>query len=85
MSGRTILAGHALIGQRIRERRTAQGVSQAALAARTGLVRGQITVIESGKRYVSAAELADIAEFLAMPDERPEDVAWELVRGKDGR
>jgi transcriptional regulator with XRE-family HTH domain len=55
------------IGQRIRERRRAIGMSQAALAAATGVTFQQIQKYERGANRVSFSRLVQIAEALECP------------------
>lgn len=57
------------IGTRVRELRTAKGLSQQALAGE-GLSPGYISLIESGKRAPSRAAAQRLAERLGVPVER---------------
>jgi transcriptional regulator with XRE-family HTH domain len=52
------------IGQRIRERRRAVGLSQAALADATGVTFQQIQKYERGANRISFSRLAEIARAL---------------------
>jgi len=56
-----ILAG---FGRRVRERRTALGLSQEAFADKCGLDRTYISGIERGRRNVSLLNIAAIAKAL---------------------
>ena len=51
-------------GARVRERRTAQGLSQEAFAGKCGLDRTYISGIERGKRNVSLRNIEVIAKAL---------------------
>jgi transcriptional regulator with XRE-family HTH domain len=55
------------IGQRIREARQAQSMSQPLLADRVGISFQQMQKYEKGRNRVSAARLFDIAHVLGMP------------------
>ena len=55
------------IGQRIRERRRAVGMSQAALAQATGVTFQQIQKYERGANRISFSRLVQIAEALGCP------------------
>jgi transcriptional regulator with XRE-family HTH domain len=55
------------IGQRIREARRAQSMSQTVLADRVGITFQQVQKYEKGANRVSAARLFDIAHVLGMP------------------
>ena len=55
------------IGQRIREARRAQGMSQTMLADALGITFQQVQKYENGGNRVSAARLYDIAQLLGMP------------------
>lgn len=52
------------LGAAIRERRTALGLSQAALAERVGLGRTSITMIELGSQALQIHQLFEIAAAL---------------------
>lgn len=57
------------VGERIREARLKQGLSQSDLAKRLGVYQSEISRIESGKRRVKDAnkgKLADILEVSIM-------------------
>ena len=56
-----------LLGEAIRKRRNAIGMTQEALADRTGLVRTSITNIERGRQTVLVHQLVGIAKALGMP------------------
>lgn len=56
-----------LIGVRIRERRRAQGITQAALAARIGISGSYLNLIEHNRRQIGGALLKRVAEALEMP------------------
>jgi Zn-dependent peptidase ImmA (M78 family)/transcriptional regulator with XRE-family HTH domain len=55
------------LGRRIADARTESGMTQASLAASTGLERTALVRIESGERKVSATELVAIATALDRP------------------
>ena len=55
------------IGQRLKEARRAQGLSQTLLAHALGITFQQIQKYENGINRVSAARLYDIAQVLGMP------------------
>ena len=55
------------LGDRIRERRVAQGLTQAQLGARCDLHRTFIGSVERGERNVSILNLRLIAQVLRMP------------------
>ncbi|WP_135552682.1 helix-turn-helix domain-containing protein [Paenibacillus cymbidii] len=63
MSDRDILQ---VIGQRIREIRKAKGLSQEALAERSGFQTSYIGATERGERNLSIVNLHKIAESLAV-------------------
>jgi transcriptional regulator with XRE-family HTH domain len=65
------------LGLAIRERRRALGLSQDALAERSGLDRLNVGRIERGERSPRLDTLARIADAL---DVRP----WELLREAEG-
>lgn len=56
------------IGRRIRERRGAAGMTQAALAARLKITQQQVSFIEAGTNRVSASRLFEIARALGVTD-----------------
>ncbi len=66
------------IGQRIRERREAMQISQAALAAACGIDRTRLSRIETGKGGMSAESAAVLATALEV---NPDDLLGE--RGSD--
>ena len=53
-------------GQRIRELRLAQGISQEQLAEKTGFHRTYIGMIERGERNLSLANIGVFAQFFEM-------------------
>ena len=55
------------IGQRIRERRRSIAMSQAALAAATGVTFQQIQKYERGANRISFSRLVQVAEALGCP------------------
>lgn len=59
--------GRILIGAKVRERRKALAVTQAALAARLGISASYLNLIESDRRPIAGALLKRIAEELATP------------------
>ena len=54
------------VGRRIGERRSALGLSQAALAQRLGVSPQQVQKYESGHNRISASRLSDIATALGV-------------------
>lgn len=56
-----------LIGERVRETRSAAGLSQQALADKIGLERTMISKLEKGDRRIDAVELTRIARALDYP------------------
>lgn len=62
----TAVSGPALrqFGQRVRARRTELGVSQEALAAKSGLHRTYISSVELGERNVSLRNIILLAQAL---------------------
>jgi transcriptional regulator with XRE-family HTH domain len=66
-SARGVRDFDAKIGQRIREARQAQDMSQTLLANALGISFQQIQKYENGSNRVSAARLYDIAKILGMP------------------
>ncbi len=54
------------VGQRIKELRTKQGLSQEEFALRCGLDRTYITSLERGKRNISLTNLEKIAKAFNM-------------------
>jgi transcriptional regulator with XRE-family HTH domain len=65
------------VGARVRERRTALGLSLDELATRIGVVAQQLQKYETGANRISASRLFEVATALAVP------VAWFYV-GIDG-
>jgi transcriptional regulator with XRE-family HTH domain len=55
------------LGSRIRERRVAQGLTQARLAEKCALHRTFIGSVERGERNVSVLNLRQIAKVLRVP------------------
>lgn len=53
-------------GQRIRELRLAQGISQEQLAEKTGFHRTYIGMIERGERNLSLANIGTLAKYFEM-------------------
>jgi Zn-dependent peptidase ImmA (M78 family)/DNA-binding XRE family transcriptional regulator len=64
---RDAVGSQADLGRRIADARTESGMTQASLAASTGLERTALVRIESGERKVSATELVAIATALDRP------------------
>jgi predicted transcriptional regulator/transcriptional regulator with XRE-family HTH domain len=56
-----------LIGLKIRDRRKARGVTQAALAVRLGISPSYLNLIEGNRRNIGGALLKRIADELALP------------------
>jgi transcriptional regulator with XRE-family HTH domain len=56
----------AKLGKRLREMRSARGMSQEVLAQLAGLNRNYVNQVECGRRNVSIVNLAKIAEALAV-------------------
>ena len=56
----------AKLGKRLRETRTARGMSQEVLAQLAGLNRNYVNQVECGRRNVSILNLVKIAEALAV-------------------
>jgi XRE family transcriptional regulator, aerobic/anaerobic benzoate catabolism transcriptional regulator len=55
------------LGRRLRERRSASGLSLTDLARRSGLSRRYVTEAEAGRANVSLIKLADLARALGVP------------------
>jgi transcriptional regulator with XRE-family HTH domain len=55
-----------LIGSRLRDQRVAQGLSQAQLAEKIGMLRTSITNIEAGRQRVPIHVLYHICEVLSI-------------------
>jgi transcriptional regulator with XRE-family HTH domain len=72
-SSATGLIGHmsqdvkTLFGQRVRELRTARGLSQEAFAQLAGLDRSYMGGVERGERNISLENICQIAEALQVP------------------
>jgi len=65
------------IGLRIRERRTALGISQSALAERCGMHFTFVSSIERGERNISMSTLLRLAEGLQInPAEIVDGLKW---------
>jgi transcriptional regulator with XRE-family HTH domain len=56
----------AKLGKRLRETRSARGMSQEVLAQLAGLNRNYVNQVECGRRNVSIVNLVKIAEALAV-------------------
>jgi transcriptional regulator with XRE-family HTH domain len=56
----------AKLGKRLREMRSARGMSQEVLAQLAGLNRNYVNQVECGRRNVSIVNLVKIAEALAV-------------------
>lgn len=57
----------AYVGQRLRERREALGISQGRLGRHLGLTFSQVQKYEKGSNRIGAGRLYQIAAFLAVP------------------
>lgn len=55
------------VGQRLRERREALGISQGRLGRHLGLTFSQVQKYEKGSNRIGAGRLFQIAEFLGVP------------------
>lgn len=55
-----------IVGARIRERRRALGITQAALAGRVGISPSYLNLIERNRRGIAGKRLGDIAEALGL-------------------
>ena len=66
-----------LIGQRLKERRHALGLSQARLGKAIGVSFQQVQKYERGKNRIAASTLYHIAHELGVP------ITWFFERGKD--
>jgi transcriptional regulator with XRE-family HTH domain len=64
---RTATTVDAYIGAQMRDRRTALGLSQAALGEKLGVSFQQVQKYESGANRVSAARLFEICKALKVP------------------
>src|ERR1700744_1397741 len=64
---RSSVPTQAELGRRFAEARTDAGMTQADLAARTGLERTALVRVEAGERKVSATELMSLADALGRP------------------
>lgn len=60
------MPGTALMGSRIREQRTQQGMRQAELAARAGISASYLNLIEHNRRRVAGEVLARLAKALGL-------------------
>lgn len=65
--GRAVTDADAVIGARIREMRTARGLSQNRLAKALGLSFQQVQKYETGANRVSVTRLIQIAEYFDVP------------------
>jgi transcriptional regulator with XRE-family HTH domain len=64
-----------LFGKRLRELRTAKGLSQESLADKAGLHRSYVWGIENGRRNVSLENIVRIAHALRVP---PRDLMVDI-------
>lgn len=55
------------VGERVRTRRKAKGLGQAALAAALGLTFQQVQKYERGTNRISASKLYETAQYLGVP------------------
>ncbi|HMA47316.1 MAG TPA: helix-turn-helix domain-containing protein [Frankiaceae bacterium] len=62
-----VVADWAEVGERVRQARLADGLTQAQLAERTGLGRSAVAKVESGTRHLDALELFRLADALGLP------------------
>jgi transcriptional regulator with XRE-family HTH domain len=53
-----------LLGQRLRQRREQAGWSQAEIAQQTGMIQGDLSLLERGKKHVWVDTLLRLAETL---------------------
>jgi transcriptional regulator with XRE-family HTH domain len=74
------------LGQRVRQARERQGLSQEELAAEMGLGQRAISELENGKRRLSVTEVPDLARVLDVPflyffgdDLTPDDLDMALL------
>jgi transcriptional regulator with XRE-family HTH domain len=82
------------VGQRVRERRVALGLTQGALAEALGVTFQQVQKYERGANRISASRLYRLAQFLNVPPTHffgneangasPPDVVSELLASTDG-
>jgi len=56
-----------LVGRRVRERRTLEGMSQTAVADKLGLTFQQLQKYERGHNRISASRLYELAQLLGVP------------------
>ncbi len=73
---------HATFGDAIRELRKEQGISQEALASKSGLNRGYFAAVERGERNVSLANILKIATGLEVPASTIHVRAERLLRAR---
>ncbi|MFI9009269.1 helix-turn-helix domain-containing protein [Actinosynnema sp. NPDC053489] len=71
------------LGLRLREHRERLGLTAAAVGRSTGIGGTNLSAIESGKRRLTAAKLADLADAYELPD--PERADLEAVRARTER
>lgn len=70
----TLVDGLTHVGQLVRRERTQRGLSQVALAARIGMSSGDLSLLESGRKFVvraTVSSLGPLAEALE-PDDAAE-------------
>ncbi len=73
---------HATFGEAIRELRREQGITQEALASKSGLNRGYFGAVERGERNVSLANILKIATALDVPASTIHVHAERLLRSR---
>ena len=71
-------------GQRIRQLRSARGLSQEQLAEKTGFHRTYIGMIERGERNLSLANIGVFAKFFEMSVSDLMDFDQEKITAKRG-
>jgi len=64
--GRPLLSGYGWVG-RLRQARTAAGLTQVEVARRLGKTQSFVSKCESGERRVDVVELADLARLYRKP------------------